>query len=134
MDTTNPWLENNRTSALAGWYDFLRFPSVGTDPAHLADCQDCATWLRDWLAPLGFDVELLGAPDVPPVVYATWRSPDPAAKTAMIYGHYDVQPADPLELWDTDPWEPTLRGDRVYARGAQDDKGQVWWTLQGMRA
>ena len=47
MDKTNPWLENNRTSALAGWYDFLRFPSVGTDPAHLADCQDCATWLRE---------------------------------------------------------------------------------------
>ena len=128
------WLEQNRAQALAGWYDFLRFPSVGTDPAHLADCQDCATWLRDWLAALGFEVEFLGATDVPPVVYATWRSPDPAAKTAMIYGHYDVQPADPLALWDTDPWEPTLRGDRVYARGAQDDKGQVWWTLQGMRA
>ena len=128
------WLEKNRAQALDGWYDFLRFPSVGTDPAHRADCRACSGWLRDWLAPLGFDVEFLGAPDVPPVVYATWRSPDPAAKTAMIYGHYDVQPADPVELWDTNPWEPTLRGDRVYARGAQDDKGQVWWTLQGMRA
>ena len=134
MDKAKSWLENNRTAALAGWFDFLRFPSVGTDPAHLADCTACAAWLRDWLAPLGFQVEFLGAPDVPPVVYATRRSPDPAAKTVMIYGHYDVQPADPLDLWESDPWTPTQRGDRVYARGAQDDKGQVWWMLQGVRA
>ncbi|MGI5869332.1 MAG: M20/M25/M40 family metallo-hydrolase [Kiritimatiellia bacterium] len=124
------WFEANREK----WYEFLRFPSVGTDPKHLPDCKGCAEWLREELVALGFTVELLGDSEVPPIVHATWKSPNPAAKTVLFYGHYDVQPADPIELWETGPWEPTLRGDRVYARGAQDNKGQIWWTLQGIRA
>lgn len=134
MIDAKQWLEKNRLRVIEEWFDFLRFPSVGTDPAHLRDCRACAAWLRDWFLPLGFDVEFLGPSEVPPVVFATRRSPDPAAKTVMVYGHYDVQPADPVDLWETDPWEPVLRGDRVYARGAQDNKGQLWWTLQGLRA
>ncbi len=117
-----------------GWLEFLRFPTVGTDPAHLTDCQDCAAWLSHWLVALGFDVVFLGSDAAPKVLVATRPGDDAATRTVMLYGHYDVQPADPLDEWVSDPWEPTVRGDRVYARGAQDNKGQIWWSMQAIRA
>lgn len=116
------------------WFEFLRFPSVGTDPAHLADCENCAAWLTHWLEALGFEVTSLGSASAPKVLLATRQGDDAATRTVMLYGHYDVQPADPLPLWTSDPWEPAVRGDRVYARGAQDNKGQLWWSMQAIRA
>ena len=121
---------------LRDYFALLRFETVGADPLKLRDCLCCATWIQKWLAPLGFKTELLQAPGLlgtPPIVFAE-RPGDDGAPTVLFYGHYDVQPADPLDEWTTPPFEPTLKDDgRVYCRGAQDDKGQWFASLCGMR-
>lgn len=124
-------------SILDEYFELLRFETVGADPVKLRDCLCCATWIQKWLTPLGFKAELMQAPGLlgtPPVVFAE-RKGDAGAPTVLFYGHYDVQPADPLDEWKTPPFAPTLKGDgRVYCRGAQDDKGQWFACLCGMRA
>lgn len=121
---------------LQEYFELLKFETVGTDPVKLRDCLCCATWLQKWLQPMGFKAQLMQAPGLlgtPPVVFAE-RSGDEGAPTVLIYGHYDVQPADPLEEWHTPPFEPTLKDDgRVYCRGSQDDKGQFFACLCGVR-
>ncbi len=116
------------------YFELLKFESVGGDPAKLRDCTACAMWLEKWLERLGFSAELV-LPEkgfAPPVVFAE-RKGDEGAPTALIYGHYDVQPADPVEEWKTPPFEPTVVGGRVHCRGAQDDKGQLFAFLCGLR-
>ena len=130
------WLAAHRDEIIAQWFELLRFPSIGAESARLADCRACAAWLERWLAPLGFANSRHGADSAPPVVFAA-RPADPARAgdpAIFIYGHYDVQPVDPTTDWTTPPFEPAIRGSRVYARGAQDNKGQLWWTLQAVRA
>ncbi len=122
--------EANRDRYLREWSEFLAFPSVSTDPDHAADCNQCAQWLADHLAALGFAVRLIPTASHP-VVLAE-RPGKPGAPTVLFYGHYDVQPADPLNLWLTPPFNPTLRQDRLYARGAQDNKGQVFAALKAI--
>ena len=112
--------------------EFLRFPSVSTDPAHRADCERCADWLVAWLTPLGFTCEKLGGAERAPVLFAE-RKGKPGAKSLLVYGHYDVQPAALADGWATPPFEPTLKGDAVYARGASDNKGQIFAFLCGTR-
>ena len=103
--------------------EFLRIPSVSADPQHKADVAEAARWVADHLSRLGFAVEVIPTKGHP-LVYA--ESPAvPGAPTALVYGHYDVQPADPLEKWITPPFEPTRREGNIYARGATDDKGQM---------
>lgn len=119
------------------YFTLLRFKSVGADPAMLRDCADCALWLRNWLVQSGFSGELLMPPvkdgvAAPPVVFAE-RKGSEGAPTVLIYGHYDVQPVDPVAEWKTPPFEPTEEGGRVYCRGAQDDKGQFFAFLCGIR-
>ncbi len=122
-------------SILASYFELLKFETVGADPTKLRDCVNCAMWIKKWLEPMGFTSELLQAPNklgTPPVLYAT-RAGTPGALTILFYGHYDVQPADPLEAWQTPPFEPTLKDDgRVYCRGSQDDKGQWFACLNGI--
>ena len=123
---------------LSEYFELLRYESVGADPSHLRDCVSCASWLRKWLGALGFSVELVypkqepGGALPPPVVFAE-RKGGEAAATVLVYGHYDVQPADPVSEWDTPPFEPTMKDGRVYCRGANDDKGQTFALLCGMR-
>ena len=116
---------------LKEYFELLRFPTVGAEPRRLRDCVDCAMWIRKWLAQLDFKGELMQAPGMlgtPPILFAE-RKGGEHAPTVLFYGHYDVQPPDPLEEWETPPFEPTLKDDgRVYARGAQDDKGQ-WFSF-----
>ncbi|HEV8265831.1 MAG TPA: dipeptidase [Gemmatimonadales bacterium] len=113
--------------------EFLRIPSVSTLPAHDADCRAAAEWVAAELRRLGCrDVEFLGS-EMHPVVWGV--GPDvPGAPTLLIYGHYDVQPPDPLAEWTTPPFEPTVRDGRLYARGAADDKGQVFCLLKAIEA
>ena len=123
---------------LAEYFELLRYESVGADPAHLRDCVSCASWLRKWLGKLGFSAELVypkqeaGSVPPPPVLFAQ-RDGGEGASTVLVYGHYDVQPADPVSEWKTPPFEPTLVDGRVYCRGANDDKGQTFAFLCGMR-
>ena len=116
------------------YFELLKYESVGADPAKLRECSACAQYLKAWLERAGFGVSLRLAEGAfaPPVVLAV-REGEEGAPTVLLYGHYDVQPADPVEEWKTPPFEPTVVGGRVYCRGAQDDKGQLFATLNGVR-
>lgn len=118
------------------WFEWLRMPSVSAQPLHDADCRRAATWLRDELAGMGFEAELHETAGKP-VVLGRHAGPGGDAAHLLFYGHYDVQPAEPLELWDHAPFDPELtegpHGPRVVARGAVDDKGQVMTWLEALR-
>lgn len=128
--------DEQREAILKEYFELLRFPTIGAEPMRLKDCVDCAMWLKKWLVPQGFAVELMQAAKMlgtPPILLAERKGTE-GAPTVLFYGHYDVQPPDPLDAWETPPFEPTLKDDqRVYCRGAQDDKGQFFSFLCGMR-
>lgn len=118
---------------LAELCSFLAIPSVSTTPEHAPDCRKAAQWLVDHFRGLGCPVSTLIEGDGHPIVWA--ESPRiPGAPTLLIYGHYDVQPADPLDEWVSPPFTPTVRDGRLYARGAVDDKGQVYCLLKAYQA
>lgn len=123
------WIQENQARLLEELQAFLRIPSVSAQPAHRGDLVRAAQWLAAQLEELGFSVELLGEP---PVVYATYQGPA-EAPTVLFYGHYDVQPPEPLELWTSPPFEPRITAEAIYARGACDDKGQVFAHLAAWR-
>ncbi|MEI6166210.1 MAG: M20/M25/M40 family metallo-hydrolase [bacterium] len=112
------------------WQAFLRFPSVSISEKHQPDCAHCADWLMAHLAGMGFSTRLIPTASHP-LVFAE-RAGAPEAPTVLFYGHYDVQPEDPVALWKTPPFEPTLIKGRVYARGAQDNKGQLFAALKAI--
>ena len=109
---------------------FLRFPSISTQPEHAPDLASCAEWLRDQLAAIGLTATVHSTPGSPVVVASTSR--DPSKKTVLIYGHYDVQPPEPLEGWSSPPFEPRIADGRIYARGASDNKGQILAHILGV--
>ncbi|HKW41068.1 MAG TPA: dipeptidase [Gemmatimonadales bacterium] len=113
--------------------DFLRIPSVSTNPSHNADCRAAAEWVAGELRRLGCrEVQFL-ASGTHPVVWGV--GPEvPGAPTLLLYGHYDVQPPDPLDQWTTPPFEPSVRDGQLFARGAADDKGQVFCLLKAIEA
>lgn len=113
---------------------WLAIPSISADPAHAADVRRNAEWLVAALGDVGFPtVEICETPGNP-AVYAEWPADEPDAPTAVLYGHHDVQPIDPEELWERPPFEPTIVGEELFARGASDDKGQLLFHLLGLRA
>ncbi|MCB0878136.1 MAG: dipeptidase [Thermoleophilia bacterium] len=115
-------------------FDLLRIPSVSTKVEHADDCRAAAAFLRDELADAGLEhAEVLETGGLP-CVYADWLHAGDDAPTVLVYGHYDVQPPEPLGLWETPPFEPTVRDGSVYARGAADDKGQLWIHVAALRA
>jgi acetylornithine deacetylase/succinyl-diaminopimelate desuccinylase-like protein len=130
MDTAFVTREKDRL--LRELTEFLAIPSVSTLPAHAGDCRRAAQWLVDQFRRLGCTPSLLEG-DGHPVVWAEGPAV-PGAPTLLIYGHYDVQPVDPLNEWKTPPFEPTVRDGRLYARGAADDKGQVYCLLKAYEA
>lgn len=123
-DKVLEYLNANHNHILAELVEFASIPSVSTDPAHAADMRAAAAWVADKLAAAGpFDVRTLETPRNP-VVYGEWLGA-PDALTVLVYGHYDVQPPDPLEKWHSPPFRPTIRDGRLYARGVSDDKGPM---------
>jgi acetylornithine deacetylase/succinyl-diaminopimelate desuccinylase-like protein len=130
-------IDDNLDAALARLFDLLRIPSISAQSAHGADCRRAAEWARDQLAGMGFLARLSETKGLPGVI-GRHHEAGPDAPHVLFYGHYDVQPADPLALWDTDPFDPQLvdgpRGKRIVARGAVDDKGQVVSFLEACRA
>ena len=114
--------------------DWLRIPSVSTLPQHKGDVERAAVWLARKMTAVGLEnVELVGTGGHP-IVYGDWLHAGPEAPTLLVYGHYDVQPADPLEQWTSPPFEPTVRGDDLFARGASDDKGQLFAHVAAVQA
>jgi acetylornithine deacetylase/succinyl-diaminopimelate desuccinylase-like protein len=111
------------TPELEDLFSFLRFPSISTDTSHAGDVRACANWLVDKLSGMGLHTQLHETPKHPVVVAKN----DHVAgrRTVLIYGHYDVQPVDPLELWTSDPFQPVIRDGKIWARGATDNKGQM---------
>ena len=114
--------------------EWLRIPSISGDPASSADVRASAEWLAAELRAHGFPVAEVWETAGHPAVFAEWPSDDAAAPTVVVYGHHDVQPVDPVELWDTPPFTPTRDGDVLRGRGTADDKGQVLMHLLGLQA
>ncbi|HEY2172353.1 MAG TPA: M20/M25/M40 family metallo-hydrolase, partial [Mycobacteriales bacterium] len=113
---------------------WLRIPSISADPARAGDVRRNAEWLAAALRRTGFPtVEIWETPGAP-AVFAEWPADEPDATVVTVYGHHDVQPVDPEALWERPPFEPTIVGDELFARGASDDKGQLLFHLLGVRA
>lgn len=124
----------NQVRFLENYKTFLRIPSVSTDPEHAADVQRAAAWVADQLIALGAGHVQIMPTRRHPVVYGDILTAGPTAPTILVYGHYDVQPVDPLALWESAPFDPVERDDYIHARGASDMKGQVTATLNAIES
>jgi acetylornithine deacetylase/succinyl-diaminopimelate desuccinylase-like protein len=133
MKNTQAFISANRERFLAELLDFLRIPSISADPAYAGSVRNAAEWLASNLKEAGLDQVRLEVTDGFPIVYGE-KMVDPAAPTILVYGHYDVQPADPLDLWESPPFEPVIKNEVIYARGACDDKGQVFMHVKAFEA
>src|SRR5438094_10295403 len=120
-----------RDNYLEEYYSFLRFPSVSTDDQYKQKLEECARWLVEKLTSIGLETKLVPTRGHP-VVWARNKH-QAGRRTVLIYGHYDVQPPDPLELWDSPPFEPVLKNGYVFARGATDNKGQILSHILGIQ-
>jgi acetylornithine deacetylase/succinyl-diaminopimelate desuccinylase-like protein len=116
------------------YFELLKFQSISADPSKKKELEDCASWVEKKLTGIGAKVERWVHDGHPPVLFALFEAADPTAPTLLIYNHYDVQPIDPLDLWKSPPFEPTLKDEKVYARGASDNKGQLFYTLTAVEA
>lgn len=127
------YYQSNYSQLYQEFLCLLKFPSVSTADAHKNDIQKAAEFLVDKLISLGFNHVRAYPTTRHPIIFGEYSN-HPDKPTILLYGHYDVQPPDPLDQWETDPFDPTLRGDYLYARGASDMKGQVWATISALEA
>ncbi|HJU66208.1 MAG TPA: dipeptidase [Gemmatimonadaceae bacterium] len=114
-------------------FEFLRIPSVSARSEHKQDMTRAARWVADAMVAVGLQAEIFQTGGHP-IVLGEWRKAEPGAPTVLIYAHYDVQPPEPLELWTSPPFEPTLRDGKIFARGSVDDKGQLFLHLKALEA
>ncbi|MES2764684.1 MAG: dipeptidase [Bacteroidota bacterium] len=134
MPETKQFIEQNKEDFLKELSDFLSIPSVSTAPEHVGDVAKCAEWVSDNLQAIGLkNVEIFKTAGHP-IVYGEWLEAGENAPTVLFYGHYDVQPTDPIELWTNPPFEPTIRDGKIFARGAVDDKGQVFLQMKALQS
>jgi acetylornithine deacetylase/succinyl-diaminopimelate desuccinylase-like protein len=133
MNSILHFIEDNQTRYLDELKTFLSIPSVSTNPQNKSDMEKCAHWLSDHLKNIGLDHIQIFPTEGHPIVYGDWLHA-PGKPTVLIYGHYDVQPPEPIELWTSPPFEATIRDGNLYARGASDDKGQVFIHLKAIEA
>jgi len=125
MDYINKYIEENKNRFLDELFGLLRIPSISSIAEHKPDMIKCAEYWKDQILKAGADKAVVMPTDGNPVVYGE-KIIDPKAPTVLVYGHYDVMPVDPIELWETKPFEPIIRNEKIYARGADDDKGQAF--------
>src|SRR5215471_6862024 len=130
---TDAFVEKNRSRLLDELKELVRIPSISTAPEHLADVQRAAHFVADALRAAGMENLEIIPTAKHPLVYADWMHA-PGKPTVLCYGHYDVQPADPLELWTSPPFEPSVRDGSIYARGSADDKGQMYMHIKAVEA
>jgi acetylornithine deacetylase/succinyl-diaminopimelate desuccinylase-like protein len=127
------YIESNRARFRDELFEFLRIPSVSAASERKPDVRRAAEWLQEKMTAAGLDTALHETPGHP-VLLGEWRGAGESAPTVLIYGHYDVQPAEPLDLWTTPAFEPTVRDGRIYARGSVDDKGQLYLHVKAVEA
>jgi acetylornithine deacetylase/succinyl-diaminopimelate desuccinylase-like protein len=133
MNTVIDFINTNRDKYVDELKAYLAIPSISALPEHAADVKRCAAWTADEMRRIGMEnVRLVETPGFP-VVYGDWLHAE-GAPTILFYGHYDVQPVDPLNLWESPPFEATVRDGEIYARGAADDKGQVFMHFKAIEA
>lgn len=133
LDTLKDYFKKNNDAALQDYYTFLKYQSVSSEPAYRDQVLACADWVANYLKKIGLQVELW--PTIGhPTIFAKYDKAGPSQPTLLIYNHYDVQPVDPLDLWHSPPFVPTLRDGQVYARGAQDNKGQCFYVLFALKS
>ncbi len=133
MDNVKVYIEQNKDRFLNELFDLLRIPSISAQSTHKGDMQTCAEWLATALVKSGADRAEVMPTEGNPVVYAE-KIIDPKARTVLVYGHYDVMPVDPLDEWRTDPFEPVVADGRIWGRGADDDKGQLYMHAKAFEA
>ena len=126
MKNDQEYLSDNREKFNKELLDFIAIPSIAALPEHSKDVQRAAAWLRARMSEAGIqNVEIMDTGGQP-AVYGDWLNAGNDKPTALIYGHFDVQPVDPLELWDIDPFKPIIKDNKIYGRGASDDKGSMF--------
>lgn len=125
VTSSNPYIEQNQQRFLDELFELLRIPSVSADKKFKEDVKRAADYVKAKLEAAGADKAEICQTEGHPIVYAE-KVVDKSLPTVLVYGHYDVQPADPYDLWHTPPFEPTIRDEKIYARGASDDKGQMY--------
>jgi acetylornithine deacetylase/succinyl-diaminopimelate desuccinylase-like protein len=133
MTPLETYISQNEARFLEELKDWLRIPSISALSEHVGDVRRAAEFAAGQLQEIGFELVELIATQRHPLVYGEWLNA-PGKPTVLIYGHYDVQPVDPIELWDSPPFEPTIRGDNLYCRGACDDKGQAMLVLKALES
>ena len=132
MSEVIAYLNSHRERSVAELFELLRIPSISAQPGHAGDIIIAAQWLQQRLEKLGLDTELISTPRHPIVLAESQVHAD--KPTVLIYGHYDVQPPDPLEEWLSEPFEPSIRNGYIFARGASDDKGQLMCHIAAVQA
>ena len=133
MNEVIDYIHTNRDRYLEELKAYLAIPSISALPQHAGDVRRCAEWTAEEMGRIGLNnVRLIETPGNP-VVYGDWLGAE-GAPTILFYGHYDVQPVDPIELWESPPFEATVRDGEIYARGSADDKGQVFMHFKAIEA
>jgi acetylornithine deacetylase/succinyl-diaminopimelate desuccinylase-like protein len=133
MEKVLPYIEANKERYLKELKEFLAIPSVSSQKDHDGDMMKCAQWVADQMRTIGMESVQILPTGGHPLVYSNWLH-SPGKPTVLFYGHYDVQPVDPLNLWTSPPFEATIRGENLYARGSSDDKGQVFIHFKAIEA
>jgi len=133
LQSLNTYFETNREEHIDELKQFLRIPSISALSEHKQDMTTAAEWLADSLKKVGLENISIDETKGHPVVYADWLHAE-GKPTILVYGHYDVQPVDPLNLWDSEPFNPQVRDNKLFARGASDDKGQVYMHVKAIEA
>lgn len=133
MEKVISYINSNENRYIEELKEFLRIPSISTLEEHKSDMQRCAEFVAGKLQDAGLNNVKIYPTDGHPIVYGEWLNA-PGKPTVLIYGHYDVQPVDPIELWDSPPFEPVIKDGKIYARGATDDKGQAYMHVKSVEA
>ena len=133
MDKVKSYIEKNKDRFLNELFELLRIPSISAQSDHKPDMTRCAEWLAASLMKAGADHAEVLPTEGNPVVFAE-RIVDPKAKTVLVYGHYDAMPVDPVDEWRTSPFEPVVKDGRIWCRGADDDKGQLFMHAKAFEA